>query len=74
MCLLRTAVLTMYRVIQACTERRLDFVQIGTYPGFSVSVILVSGGYPGPYPKGKHIEIADIPSGTHRPLLSLPLF
>lgn len=51
-------------VLLACTERRLDFVQIGTHPGFSVSVILVSGGYPGPYPKGKRIEIADIPSGV----------
>ena len=35
-------------------------------PGFAVSVVLVSGGYPGEYSKGKRIEIGDIPSGKHR--------
>ncbi|KAI6136467.1 hypothetical protein F5141DRAFT_1208818 [Pisolithus sp. B1] len=45
-------------------ERRLDSVQISAHRAFSVSVVLVSGGYPGPYPKGKQIEIGDIPSGV----------
>ncbi|KIJ65022.1 hypothetical protein HYDPIDRAFT_39670 [Hydnomerulius pinastri MD-312] len=49
-------------VLLACAERRLDSVQISTRPGFAVSVILVSGGYPGSYPKGKRIEIGEIPS------------
>ncbi|KAL4069778.1 phosphoribosylglycinamide synthetase [Scleroderma yunnanense] len=61
---LLTTVLTTYRASQACTERRLDSVQISIRRGFSVSVVVVSGGYPGPYPKGKHIEITDIPSGV----------
>lgn len=69
--LLRTAVFTIYRVTQACAEHRLDSVKITTHSGFAVSVVLVSGGYPGPYPKGKHIEIADIPSGTQS---DLPVF
>lgn len=49
---------------QACAEHRLDAVQIKTRPGFSVSVILVSRGYPGPYSKGKSIQIGDIPTGA----------
>lgn len=51
-------------ILLACAERRLDSVQISTRRAFSVSVVLVSGGYPGPYPKGKQIEIGDIPSGV----------
>ncbi|KAG6333637.1 hypothetical protein ID866_5449 [Astraeus odoratus] len=49
-------------VLFACAGHRLDAVQISTRLGFSVSVVLVSGGYPGPYPKGKRIEIGNIPS------------
>ncbi|KAI6007171.1 phosphoribosylglycinamide synthetase [Pisolithus albus] len=51
-------------ILLTCAERRLDSVQITTRQAFSVSVVLVSGGYPGPYPKGKQIEIGDIPSGV----------
>ncbi|KAI6118969.1 phosphoribosylglycinamide synthetase [Pisolithus croceorrhizus] len=43
-------------ILLACAERRLDSVQISTRRAFSVSVVLVSGGYPGPYPKGKQIR------------------
>ncbi|OAX44443.1 phosphoribosylamine--glycine ligase [Rhizopogon vinicolor AM-OR11-026] len=50
------------QVLLACAERHLDSVQITTRPGFSVSVILVSGGYPGTYDKGKRIEVGDVPS------------
>ena len=47
---------------QACAERRLDSVTIKMKPGFAVSVILASQGYPGSYPKGKSITIGDIPN------------
>ncbi|KAG9314197.1 phosphoribosylglycinamide synthetase [Chiua virens] len=49
-------------VVLACAEHRLDSVQITGRPGFAVSVVLVSGGYPGEYSKGKRIEIGDISS------------
>jgi len=55
--------LTSLRTRQACAEHRLDSVQVSSRPGFAVSVVLVSGGYPGEYSKGKHIEIGEIPSG-----------
>ncbi|KAH7914779.1 phosphoribosylglycinamide synthetase [Hygrophoropsis aurantiaca] len=51
-------------VLLACAEHRLDSVNIRTRPGFSVSVILVSGGYPGSYPKSKQIEVGDVPSNV----------
>lgn len=49
-------------VLLACAERHLDSVQITTRPGFSVSVILVSGGYPESYAKGKPIKVGEVPS------------
>ncbi|KAH7930515.1 phosphoribosylamine--glycine ligase [Leucogyrophana mollusca] len=49
-------------VLLACAEHRLDSVSIRTRPGYAVSVILVSGGYPGNYPKGKRIEVGEVPS------------
>jgi phosphoribosylamine--glycine ligase / phosphoribosylformylglycinamidine cyclo-ligase len=60
--------------IQACVERRLDFVAIGTRPGFAVSVVLASLGYPGNFEKGKAITIREIPPGTPTDLFvsSLP--
>jgi len=39
-------------------------VEIATRPGYAVSVILASQGYPGNYEKGKKIHIGEIPSGT----------
>ncbi|KAH9836997.1 aminoimidazole ribonucleotide synthetase [Rhodofomes roseus] len=51
-------------VLLACAERRLDSVQVNTRPGFSVSVILASAGYPGSYAKGKQITVGDLPSGV----------
>lgn len=48
---------TADQLFQACAEHRLDSVKIGTKPGFAVSVILASQGYPGTYPKGKPISI-----------------
>ncbi|PBL00486.1 aminoimidazole ribonucleotide synthetase [Armillaria gallica] len=49
-------------VLLACAEHRLDSVSIKTRPGFAVSVVLASQGYPGNYPKGKKIEILDMPT------------
>lgn len=48
---------------QACAEHRLDSVNIKAKPGFAVSVILASQGYPGSYPKGKEVTIGSVPSG-----------
>lgn len=55
-------------------EHRLDSITISTKPGFAVSVILASGGYPGSYAKGKEIQIGQIPKGIldANPKLHLP--
>lgn len=44
-------------------ERRLDAVRIETRPGFAVSVVLASQGYPGSYAKGKQITVGELPKG-----------
>ncbi|KAF9244514.1 phosphoribosylglycinamide synthetase [Melanogaster broomeanus] len=49
-------------VLLACAEHRLDSVKLSVRPGFAVSVVLVSGGYPGSYTKGKCVQIGEIPS------------
>ncbi|EPQ61418.1 hypothetical protein GLOTRDRAFT_89991 [Gloeophyllum trabeum ATCC 11539] len=51
-------------VLLACAEHRLDSVTIGVCPGFAVSVVLASQGYPGDYAKGKRIVVGDVPSNT----------
>lgn len=48
---------------QACAKHHLDSVEIKTRPGFAVSVVLASQGYPGSYPKGKEINVGAVPSG-----------
>jgi phosphoribosylamine--glycine ligase / phosphoribosylformylglycinamidine cyclo-ligase len=50
-------------VLQACAGRCLDSVKINTRPGFAVSVVLASAGYPGSYPKGKEITVPITPNG-----------
>jgi phosphoribosylamine--glycine ligase/phosphoribosylformylglycinamidine cyclo-ligase len=50
--------------LQACVERRLDFVEITIRPGSAVCVVLASHGYPGHYVKGKKIEMEEMPPGT----------
>ena len=50
-------------VLLACAERRLDSVPIKTKNGFAVSVVLASEGYPGSYPKGRPIQIGELPTG-----------
>ncbi|CAL1695185.1 unnamed protein product [Somion occarium] len=51
-------------VLLAAVERRLDAVEIKTRPGFGVSVVLASKGYPGSYSKGKKIDIGDLPANV----------
>ncbi|KAK7064022.1 Phosphoribosylformylglycinamidine cyclo-ligase [Favolaschia claudopus] len=48
-------------VLLAAAEHRLDSVPISVRPGHAVSVVLASQGYPGSYPKGKKIQIQDVP-------------
>ncbi|KAI0778429.1 aminoimidazole ribonucleotide synthetase [Trametes elegans] len=56
-------------ILLACAERRLDAVEVKTRPGFGVSVVLASQGYPGSYAKGKEITIGQMPSGELPQLL-----
>ncbi|KAI0003777.1 aminoimidazole ribonucleotide synthetase [Russula compacta] len=49
-------------IILACVERRLDSVAITIRPGFAVSVVLASSGYPGSFEKEKTITIGEVPS------------
>lgn len=52
-------------IMLACAERRLDCVDVTYKTGHSaVSVVLASGGYPGPYAKGKPITIGALPEGV----------
>lgn len=49
-------------VILACVEHRLDAVALTFRPGFAVSVVLASSGYPGSFEKGKAITAGEVPS------------
>ncbi|RPD64812.1 aminoimidazole ribonucleotide synthetase [Lentinus tigrinus ALCF2SS1-6] len=49
-------------VLLACAERRLDSVEVKVRPGFGVSVVLASQGYPGAYAKGKEITVGQLPA------------
>ena len=48
-------------VMLACAERRLDSVNLDIEPGFAVSVVLASRGYPGKYDKGIEITVGEVP-------------
>ncbi|KAH8990162.1 aminoimidazole ribonucleotide synthetase [Lactarius hatsudake] len=48
-------------VVLACVEHRLDSVALTFRPGFAVSVVLASSGYPGSYEKGKTITVGEVP-------------
>jgi phosphoribosylamine--glycine ligase/phosphoribosylformylglycinamidine cyclo-ligase len=64
----------IHGLVQAAVEHRLDAVAISSKPGFAVSVILASGGYPGSYAKGKQIQIANVPEGMAKVLFFATLF
>ncbi|KAH7106701.1 bifunctional purine ADE1 [Auriculariales sp. MPI-PUGE-AT-0066] len=51
-------------VLLACAERHLDSVHVKVKEGFAVSVVLASEGYPASYPKGRKIEIGNVPAGV----------
>jgi phosphoribosylamine--glycine ligase len=42
----------LYKVLIACARGQLDPASVRWQPGFAVSVVLASPGYPGSYPKG----------------------
>ncbi|KAG5647546.1 hypothetical protein DXG03_008899 [Asterophora parasitica] len=48
----------------ACAEHHLDSTPIVVRPGFAVSVVLASEGYPGSYPKGRTIDFQPTPSNV----------
>lgn len=48
-------------VVLACVEHRLDSVALSFRPGFAVSIVLASSGYPGSYEKGKTITVGELP-------------
>ncbi|EIW67578.1 hypothetical protein TREMEDRAFT_74449 [Tremella mesenterica DSM 1558] len=53
-------------IMMACVERRLDSVKLNYRPGYSVSVVLASQGYPGKYIKGLPITIQpSLPPNVH---------
>ncbi|KAF9448190.1 bifunctional purine ADE1 [Macrolepiota fuliginosa MF-IS2] len=44
-------------ILHACAEHHLDSIDIKFKPGFAVSVVLASAGYPGDYEKNKEITL-----------------
>ncbi|KAG8905701.1 hypothetical protein FRB99_008415 [Tulasnella sp. 403] len=62
--LLLTEDTDLAEVMLACCERRLDAVSLSIKPGFAVSVVLASSGYPGSYPKGKIIREGVLAEGA----------
>lgn len=46
----------LYELLKACIYGRLNEVKIKTKPGFAVTVVMASKGYPGDYEKGIPIE------------------
>ncbi len=51
-------------VLMACVEGRLDQVQVQWKLEHAVCIVLASAGYPGSYPSGKRIEIAQEADAT----------
>ncbi|KAJ7070804.1 aminoimidazole ribonucleotide synthetase [Mycena amicta] len=51
-------------ILLACAEHRLDSVQLSIRPGYAVSVVLASEGYPGSYTKGKVIDLTNASSAA----------
>jgi phosphoribosylamine--glycine ligase len=49
----------LYEIFTACAEGRLDPKSVSWKPGFAVTVVLASAGYPGSYPKGLPITGID---------------
>ncbi len=50
----------LVNLLKAVAEQKLDTVQLDTDPRTSVTIMLVSGGYPGDYQKGKAMRNLDL--------------
>ena len=46
----------LLEIINACVNQELDKIKIEWGSGFACTIMLASGGYPGPYEKGKIIK------------------
>lgn len=51
-------------VLLACTQGRLDQVEISITPGFACNVVIAAGGYPDSYTKGDSVEFRSTPEGN----------
>lgn len=51
-------------ILMACVERRLDCAEFSIRPGYAVSIVVASGGYPGKYPTGLPITFNKVPDGV----------
>lgn len=45
----------LYEILEACSKGKLDTSTVKWKPGFAITVVLASGGYPGSYKKGLEI-------------------
>lgn len=58
-------------VLLACTQGRLNQVNIGIRPGFACNVVIAAGGYPESYRQGDPIEFGEAPAGKKNSLRRL---
>lgn len=56
-------------VMEACVDGRLDEIELRWRPGYAMTVVGASPGYPGSYPKGLPVEGLDAFAPTERRLL-----
>ncbi len=63
-------------VMLACTRGCLDAVSIGIVSGCSATVVVASGGYPGPYAKGLPMTVGEppVPAGAAGDLGTINIF
>jgi len=59
----------LYEILRACVDGTLDQTDIKWRPGFAVTVVLASGGYPGEYQKG--LPIAGLEAASKLPDIEL---
>lgn len=52
------------RALSACTEGRLQEVEISISPLFACNVVVAAGGYPEPFRTGDFVELEPLPKGT----------
>nr|AOE43224.1 phosphoribosylamine-glycine ligase/phosphoribosylformylglycinamide cyclo-ligase [Rostrostelium ellipticum] len=61
----------LLEVIEACVESRLDSIQVSWKPGYAVTIVSASQGYPDAYPKGRAISgvPATLPTTSDAPII-----